>query len=343
MSWVGSITELAFFRGSGIFVDFFFVLSGFVLTHSYGFNNHLTLKPFIVARFFRLYPLHLFMLAIFIVLELAKLAAFNYGGLVFTNEPFSGDNAIHEILPNLLLLQSWLPFTSSLSFNYPSWSISIEYYIYLLFFITLTLFKKIKIIAWFLILLIMLLLIETSVSTHKIEALKGLACFFGGALTYILYKNFNGIKISPTFGSVIEILLILIVVYIAQAEFSYRAIIAIPLFCLTVLVFAFESGFLTKPLKLPLFQTMGKLSYSIYMIHAAILIILIAIMLAVQKITGIELAPIINEKRALTLGNSTINSIAVFIVLALVVYLANFTHKYVEVKGKTFGKKFQIS
>ncbi len=35
MNIVGAFTELSFFRNSSIFVEFFFVLSGFVLAHSY--------------------------------------------------------------------------------------------------------------------------------------------------------------------------------------------------------------------------------------------------------------------------------------------------------------------
>ena len=42
MHLVGSITELSFFRGSSIFVEFFFVLSGFVLAHGYAYKKTLS-------------------------------------------------------------------------------------------------------------------------------------------------------------------------------------------------------------------------------------------------------------------------------------------------------------
>ena len=61
------------FYGNGyLFVDFFFVLSGFVISANY---QHRLLRlfgigHFMLLRFGRLYPLHVFMLACFIVFEL---------------------------------------------------------------------------------------------------------------------------------------------------------------------------------------------------------------------------------------------------------------------------------
>src|SRR3978361_1715459 len=62
-----------FVYNSDMFVDFFFVLSGFVIAYSY---EHLTglrnVFTFLKKRFRRIYPLHLFMLLIFLLYEGAK-------------------------------------------------------------------------------------------------------------------------------------------------------------------------------------------------------------------------------------------------------------------------------
>ena len=134
----GSFSELNFFNSSSLFVSFFFVLSGFVLAHSY-INKDITFKFFFWGRVFRIFPLHLSMLILMLIFQCAKLIV-EYNGFHFSEGAFSGDNKISEIIPNVLLLQSWLPFFSSHSFNAPSWSISVEFYIYILFFITLMLF-----------------------------------------------------------------------------------------------------------------------------------------------------------------------------------------------------------
>lgn len=67
MHYQGSITEFSFFKESSLFVEFFFVLSGFVLTHAYAFKSQLVFKDFFIARTFRIMPLHIIMLFVYIV------------------------------------------------------------------------------------------------------------------------------------------------------------------------------------------------------------------------------------------------------------------------------------
>tara|TARA_R110002111_G_scaffold186906_9_gene252646 strand:- start:509 stop:1126 length:618 start_codon:yes stop_codon:yes gene_type:complete len=177
MNFIGSITELSFFRGSSIFVEFFFVLSGFVLAHSYGFKKELKFYRFMRARFLRLYPLHLFMFMIFLLLEFGKLAAYKFGGFIFNNEPFTNSSAIDEIIPNLLLIQSWTPFTDHLTFNYPSWSISIEFYMYALLYGSIAAFKANRVVAWFFISIIAFFLIYTGSELLVSQVLSGLSCY----------------------------------------------------------------------------------------------------------------------------------------------------------------------
>src|SRR6266516_6694053 len=66
--------DVPFLRNSWLFVDFFFVLSGFVIAANYqqrlldGFG----VGRFLLLRLGRLYPLHFAMLALFIAFELVK-------------------------------------------------------------------------------------------------------------------------------------------------------------------------------------------------------------------------------------------------------------------------------
>src|ERR1700750_2532859 len=68
-----------FIYNSDLFVDFFFVLSGFVIAYSYqSIKTRAELSKFYKKRFFRLYPLHLIVLLLFVVIELSKHFASSY-------------------------------------------------------------------------------------------------------------------------------------------------------------------------------------------------------------------------------------------------------------------------
>ena len=88
-------------------VDFFFVLSGFVISLNYQrrilvFGD---LLNFQLRRFLRLYPLHFLMLAVFLGVEIARYYAEATYGLVASNPAFTVNN-IESFLHNLLLTQN---------------------------------------------------------------------------------------------------------------------------------------------------------------------------------------------------------------------------------------------
>lgn len=339
MHLIDSITELDFFRGSSVFVEFFFVLSGFVLTHGYGYKKNLCFKTFMKARFYRLYPLHFFMLVVLIAIEFGKLFAYTYGGFIFSNEPFTNDFAVSELIPNLLLVQSWTPFTQATSFNGPAWSISIEFYIYILLFFSIIYFESNKVISWFFISLITFSFIYLDSNILVPEALRGLSCFFGGAVTYGIFKKLYFLKPSVIIGSIIESILIACVFLIVQSKIEIRSILAPIIFFITVLAFAFESGLFSKLLKLTPFQILGKLSYSIYMTHYAVLFCLISAAMVIQKITLINLTIKIENFRYLNFGDSLINNVAAVFILIFIVYISSLTYKYVEINGQKLNTK----
>ena len=103
-------------------VPFFFVLSGFILSHAHAqVISTNTRRSFWFARFARIWPLTM---ACFI--------------LTFLLIPFStmlGHSVWPLTIPlNILLLQAWFPMAhSALSFNGVAWTLSVEAFFYLLF------------------------------------------------------------------------------------------------------------------------------------------------------------------------------------------------------------------
>ncbi|MCX6023557.1 MAG: acyltransferase, partial [Chloroflexi bacterium] len=110
-------------------VSLFFVLSGFILTYNYLHqfeNGPIGFTSFIKARFFRIYPMHFVMLAVFTVWYLARLGSTEYTNVV-------------AFLLHLLAIQSLFPSNAVIhTLNDPSWSISAE----LVFYTTLPFFIR---------------------------------------------------------------------------------------------------------------------------------------------------------------------------------------------------------
>ena len=108
-------------------VDFFFLLSGFVIWLSYADRLRATgwraVPPFLFRRVARIWPLHLTMLGVAVVLALA---------LIATGHPDPARFRFSALPVHILLLQNW-GFTDSLLWNDPAWSISCELFAYLLF------------------------------------------------------------------------------------------------------------------------------------------------------------------------------------------------------------------
>ncbi|HCN9228562.1 TPA: acyltransferase [Escherichia coli] len=110
---VGSII----FHNGYLAVDLFFILSGFIMCVVYNdsFNDSITIKDytnFMLHRFARIYPLYIFLVALAII-------AFYAFGKHFTAK---------EILSNILLIQN---LGLSKSIVGPSWSVSVEFILYL--------------------------------------------------------------------------------------------------------------------------------------------------------------------------------------------------------------------
>jgi len=110
-------------------VDLFFVLSGFVFFWLYGESiraGRVRAGAFALMRFSRLYPLQILTLIVVAVLQ-----SFYFGrvGSFFIYQ----DNDWRHFILHLGLAQNWWP-NMPQSFDGPSWSVSIEVLLYLIFF-----------------------------------------------------------------------------------------------------------------------------------------------------------------------------------------------------------------
>ncbi|MFJ1268453.1 acyltransferase family protein [Legionella lytica] len=344
-----SATELGFFRNAHLFVEFFFVLSGFVLFHTYrnALANYHDFNPFIVKRIFRLYPLHFVMFAVFILFEGGKLLA-EMKGLNFNGNAFSGRNALKEIIPNLLLLQSWLNSTDPLSFNGPSWSISAELYVYMLFAAILILNRKLSLSLFAIISGFAFFALAMGLDVLNNNILRVFSCFFAGILAYYIYQKILNVALPKPMMTVLEGLSLFMIFLILNGNFKHQGVIASLWFCIVILIFSLEQGHFSSLLKHSFFIRLGKLSYSIYMIHFAMIFLVISFAILFSKLSHYDFAPMLNEPqtgeliRYITTHSIVGNNVLVLAIIAMIIVLAHFSWKYIEKPGMALGERFLL-
>lgn len=118
-----------FYEMGGMGVQYFFLLSGFIFFWLYAEvikTKQISGREFFVQRFSRLYPLHFITLIAVAILQFLYISRENFSFVY----PF---NDIFHFILNLGFAQNW-GLESGWSFNAPTWSVSIEILLYIVFF-----------------------------------------------------------------------------------------------------------------------------------------------------------------------------------------------------------------
>lgn len=269
--------QSSFVQNSYLFVDLFFILSGFVITNAYKdkIEDSLKFRDFFFFRLGRIYPLHIFMLGIWAFYIFAKWILFN-NGIEFA-DPLIRSN-IKTFFTNVLLVHS-LNIHLETGWNYPSWSISLEFYTYLIFFAFAYTIrgKKTRIFALLISLAsygYLLQFIKTPSLDFTIQngIFRCLGGFFAGVFLFYFIKNAsNKNKIVVNLLEVSTVCAVAYCLIYAKTDFAIL-FLTIPAFIAAIAVFSNkEDGLIGKLLKTKTLQNCGKYSYSIYMIHALVI------------------------------------------------------------------------
>jgi peptidoglycan/LPS O-acetylase OafA/YrhL len=339
--------SLGLIRNSYLFVDFFFVLSGFVIAWNYAdrLGSWAGVRAFLVLRVGRLYPLHIFVLFLFLALETAKLAMGHFSP---PGPPaFTGDNQPGTVLSNIFLVQS-LHLNDGLSWNGPSWSISTELWAYVVFALVSV---TVGVRAWMLGLVALaapLFLWRVTHTGMDITYDWGLVrCLFGFALGVACARAHrlraaDGAVASASLATLLEcIALAAVVAFVSFAGTSDWSLLAPFVFALAVLVFAIEGGWLSSALRWPLFQWLGMLSYSIYLTHALVALVLPT---AIKRLTHLDLWTTLvlpDGGSVLAYGRDNFEG-TLFYALALGVTVAfsALTYRWVETPGRAWSRRW---
>jgi peptidoglycan/LPS O-acetylase OafA/YrhL len=124
---LGGRETVGLIDNGGLGVDLFFILSGFILAHVYGpqiENKTFHWRSFLWARLARVYPLHFAGLMAMIAIWALALKM----GAPIQAQAFD----VSQIPAHLALVQAW-GVVGSDGWNFPSWSISAEWFAYICF------------------------------------------------------------------------------------------------------------------------------------------------------------------------------------------------------------------
>ncbi len=233
-------------------VDLFFCLSGFVFFWLYAENiseGRISAREFFLRRFSRLYPLY------FLTLIAVALAFVMRGAFVYEHD-------LYHFLLNLVLLSS-VGLEHGPSYNGPSWSISVEFVLYALFFISCRWMRSRALLCG----VGMVIGVELWPIYEPIA--RGLLSFFAGGAAYLVYRSSPADRSSPVVAVCAVCWLVTLGhIYFVPSDvprFLTNAWTLLLLFPSTVLALALGSsvrGGAQRPVRF-----LGDISYSVYLLH----------------------------------------------------------------------------
>jgi peptidoglycan/LPS O-acetylase OafA/YrhL len=260
-----------------LWVDFFFALSGFVLTHVYGgreFPSGGAIVNFVKLRLARLYPVHLATL-LSIALLMGALRLFDPAAYAVM---YAGAHAPLNTWPtfvaNLFLVQAW-NIVPDLTWNAPAWFVSVEFLLCLLFPLFLALSRD---GAWRGALLIafgigwlVLLGVPSGVGldiTFDNGIFRGMAGFAIGVGMAMIHREVEPERIPAwvwhALQAVVAVFLVW-AVWFSGADHTAADIWTALAEDALILALAFDRGFLAHAFASPVMRKLGEWSYGIYM------------------------------------------------------------------------------
>jgi peptidoglycan/LPS O-acetylase OafA/YrhL len=266
-----------FFLWQNAAVDLFFCLSGFTLSYVYS-REKFQFSSYLTARVARVYPLY------FVTLVIA--GAFYVWPLVIDPITYPVRTALSDFLLQALMLNSWPIIGSGVHWNFPAWSISVEWFCYVLLFPWLLLQKAPRSTPIKLLCLVVLsavsyslfmnyyderltnaeLYVAKSQWSYWVNLLRGVFGFTAGWIVFASFEKRDGLHAFCTkFSTPICLAFISVLVLWYCRRIHSQALVF--LFPFVVLAVTDPASTTSRLLGSRMLHFLGVISYSIYMTH----------------------------------------------------------------------------
>jgi peptidoglycan/LPS O-acetylase OafA/YrhL len=346
-------------RNAFLFVDFFFVLSGFVIAINYqerlmsGFG----IGRFMMLRLGRVWPLHVAILALYIIIELFLIASPMMADVV-GREPFGEERfSVEAIFTNLLLIHSLPGVHENVTWNGPSWSISVEFYTYLIFAAGLWIVSKLPRPNVWLILGLIGILVCAPVIIYMFGGRQNIFLTTGGGLIRCVFGFAAGVSASMLFthfrdpimaffanrarATVIEVVVLLgVIAFASSVGLSSVNLIAPFVFLVAIIAFAPQAGAISSILTTRPLLYIGALSYSIYMVHYIVMAVIYMVHGWIAARTGVEIFTRVDGYEVpygqVPTDNLWLGDLWAIGISALVIGLSSLTYHFIEKPGRTW-------
>lgn len=271
------VAPLKLLLGAGYLgVDIFFVLSGFVLAYNYAdVKTHRSVSSyskFLWMRLARIYPVHV---AALVLMSISMLLHFSL------RIPYSTDHSAESLFESLALIHGWsVPIFGK--WNAPSWSLSAEWAAYLAFPLVAVVAMRMRsqallilsVVSLFAILSLLMYLTPGN-NAMQLGMYRIATEFTSGVFLFRLWS------LSPKRSNIADQVamasLIVMLSLSGYLDYAYRDDTALvwlaPLSGILVLFLASAKGAFSALLSSNKMQYLGKISYSLYMVHFSFLVL----------------------------------------------------------------------
>jgi peptidoglycan/LPS O-acetylase OafA/YrhL len=340
----GMISQARIVENGHLFVDFFFVLSGFVIAASYGdrLAQGFSIGKFLGLRFGRIYPLHIVILLGFVLFELI-FATGALGGA--DRQPFQQPNDVRSLIASIFLVQTFVG-PDATFWNGPSWSIAVEMWTYLVFAV---MFRWLR---WMIVPVALILAAACAFYLYGLTD-RYLNVFHDGAFARCLYgfglgvvafnahRALRGRSFSAGPGTVLEVLVVAVTIAMIIAAGSSPLSLLMPwVFFAAILIFAQQRGLVSRLLLMRPFVFVGMLSYSIYMVHAFLQYRLVNVLALIGKLSHGRLALTADAAGHNQVGGGPLlGDVMSIVVLGLTILCAYASYHLVEKPGQRWSRR----